>query len=111
MIINSTDLAPLLVQLLVMSPQQSNVRHTKDRAGDSDSKASPESGGIVRRLFLDEHVTRDEVCAVAYSENNSRADSEAGSAAEVVGEPCGGHGHLDEGAAAHAEEAEVAHRS
>lgn len=109
LVVYSTDLAPLLRQLLIVRPQDADVHKTKYCARDGETEAGPKGRWVVRRFLLDEDVTGHEVCAVADAEDDGRADCDACSATEVIDEPGGGHGHLDEGASAHAKQAEVSH--
>jgi hypothetical protein len=92
-----------------MPPQQPHIHQTEHRARNRNPQARPERRRIIRRLLLDKHITRHKVRAIANTQDNRSANGQTRSPAQVVHEPGGGHGHLDERPRAHAKQTEVAH--
>jgi hypothetical protein len=106
--IHTADFAPLLVQLLVVSPQKADVHQTQHCAGNGNPKSRPESSRIIRRFMLDENIARHKVRAIANTQYDCCPHGQARASAQVVRQPRGGHCHLDKGAGGHTKQAEVA---
>ena len=85
--IYTTNLAPLLVQLPIMSHQKANIHQTQHRARNSDPKSCPERSRIICRFTLDENVARQKIRAIANAQYDCSSHGQARAAAQIVCQP------------------------